>query len=252
MTCRECEPNLSAFVDGELQGAERAAVSVHVDGCARCRGLVRDLERLRAAARELGAIEPPDHVWLEVAGQIHLQAPPAPVPLVRPAARRPPLTQYLTLAAGLVVVAGGIYFADRMVTDAPAPPAAPAASTAASDPASAAAAVQSVTEHLSAALDHYDNAMSQLQALASSGETALDPEVAAALQTNLAVIDRAIAESRAALESDPQSEPARASLIDALRQKVVMLQTTVELMNEMRKGNQAGAARVVSGLGRKS
>jgi hypothetical protein len=112
--------------------------------------------------------------------------------------------------------------------------------------------VQSVTEHLSAALDHYDNAMSQLQALASSGETALDPEVAAALQTNLAVIDRAIAESRAALESDPQSEPARASLIDALRQKVVMLQTTVELMNEMRKGNQAGAARVVSGLGRKS
>ena len=64
------------------------------------------------------------------------------------------------------------------------------------------------------------------------------------------MIDQAIAESRAALAADPQSQPARDSLIDALRRKVGVLQTTVALMNEMRQGNQEGAARVAAGAGR--
>ena len=58
--------------------------------------------------------------------------------------------------------------------------------------------------------------------------------------------------SREALNVNPGSEPARDSLFEALRQKVGVLQATVTLMNEMRKGNQDGAARVAAGLGRKS
>ena len=47
------------------------------------------------------------------------------------------------------------------------------------------------------------------------------------LQKNLQVIDQAIAESRAALRSEPQSAPARDSLFDALRRKVTLLQDTI-------------------------
>ena len=40
------------------------------------------------------------------------------------------------------------------------------------------------------------------------------------LQKNLQVIDQAIAESRAALRSEPQSAPARDSLFDALKRSL--------------------------------
>ena len=67
------------------------------------------------------------------------------------------------------------------------------------------------------------------------------------LQKNLHVIDAAIAESRAALRTEPQSAPARDSLFDALKRKVALLQDTIALMNEMRKGNAAGAAQIIEG-----
>ena len=41
---------------------------------------------------------------------------------------------------------------------------------------------------------------------------------------------------------------AQESLFEALRNKVSLLQDTVTLINEMRKGNPEGTARVVSGL----
>ena len=56
-----------------------------------------------------------------------------------------------------------------------------------------------------------------------------------------------IAESRSALQSEPQSAPARDSLFEALRKKVNLLQDTIALMNEMRKGNSAGAAEIIDG-----
>ena len=76
----------------------------------------------------------------------------------------------------------------------------------------------------------------------------LDPQVAAVLQKNLTVIDQAISESRAALKSQPASTNAQDGLFDALRTKVALLQQTVELINEMRKGNQAEAGRKIQTL----
>ena len=62
------------------------------------------------------------------------------------------------------------------------------------------------------------------------------------------MVDQAISESRAALRVEPASEPAQQSLIDGFKTKMGLLQDTVALINEMRKGNEAGAARIVSGL----
>ena len=44
-----------------------------------------------------------------------------------------------------------------------------------------------------------------------------------------------------------QNSAARTSLFDALQRKISLLQDTIVLMNEMRKGNAAGAAQVVEG-----
>ena len=47
-----------------------------------------------------------------------------------------------------------------------------------------------------------------------------------------------------ALRTQPENTMAQESLFDAFRRKVALLQDTIALMNEMRKGNQAGAARL--------
>ena len=80
----------------------------------------------------------------------------------------------------------------------------------------------------------------------------LDPQTASTLEKNLRVIDQAISESRSALRAQPASEPAQASLLESFKSKIALLQDTVALINEMRKGNDAGAARIVSGLKEKS
>ena len=51
------------------------------------------------------------------------------------------------------------------------------------------------------------------------------------------MIDTAIAESRAALEDLPDSEPAEASLFAGIRRKVALLQDAIRLVNEMRKSD---------------
>lgn len=112
----------------------------------------------------------------------------------------------------------------------------------------AAVTVESVTAEFEAAERHYQKAIDDLQTIANQDTGELDPQVASVLQKNLTVIDQAISESRAALKSQPASSNAQNGLFDALRTKVALLQQTVELINEMRKGNHAEAGRRIQTL----
>jgi anti-sigma factor RsiW len=240
--CHDIQPQLSAFVDRELDAAARARIEAHVQACDECRALAADLTRLRDAARTLGPVRPPDHVWLEVAGQIRLREPRVVAPAATPRPR-PVLWQWAGLAAALVVVTLGAYYVTRL-PDAPAPP--PAGNVERS------ASVEAFTEQLRLAIEHSERASAELEALIRSGDGSLDPALADTLQRNLAVVDQAIAESRAALTDEPSSLSARASLFEALSRKITVLQSTVLLMNEMRQGNAAGAARATEALRKSS
>ena len=241
--CDEIQPRLSELVDGSLDAAERAAVDAHVRVCARCAALVEDLGRVRQAARSLGPVEPPSHVWLEIAGQIR-QAAPAAVDAERTRTRGTQRWQWIGLAAALVVSTAGAYLYLHLEHRTPTP--------AATAPAATTASVDVFTDELTQAMTHYEKAIGELETLTKSNNGDLDPATAATLQKNLVAIDDAIAESRTALTRDPASLPARDSLLEALQRKVSVLQETVALMNEIRKGDQSGAARTISGLGRQS
>lgn len=238
-TCQEIQPRLGAFVDRELQADEQTAIAHHLDECAGCRGVVRDFERLRAAARALGPINPPDHVWLEVAGQVRLDGARAPS---REAGRpgRGALQSWLGLAAALLVVTLGAYFFTRSAPPVEVPPG--------RNPVEA---VQAIADDLAIATQHYQKAIAELNALAKSNDTTLDPSIATLLKQNIASIDQAIADSRSAVAGSPESVPARESLIDALRRKVDVLQATVMLMNDMRRGDSAAAAESAAAVGKK-
>jgi anti-sigma factor RsiW len=242
MTCHEAQPRLSEFADGTLPDAERQQVDEHLATCAACRGLLQDLQRISRAAGSLGPIAPPDHVWLQVAGQTRLDRGQARAALPR-AGRRAELGQWVGLAAALVLVTIGAYYFVRT-------PPAPAPQTAGNVPATG--SVEAIAEELGLAAQHYERAIAELEALAQSNSDALDAEMAETLQQNIRTVNAAIEESRSALVQNPGSEPARESLFEALRRKVVVLQATVNLMNEMRKGNQVGAVEAAAAFGKKS
>ncbi len=243
MSCNDYRDAIAEFVDGSLDAAGRRALERHVEGCVDCRALVGDLKSIQAAAFTLQRHDPPAHAWEAIRARVAAE----PVPDARGRLLAWPRTRMargLWLAAAAAIIAAttvGIYplLEKRRHQDAV------AITTPATDNTDPIASIQA---EFQAAEEHYDKAIRGLEQIAKTDSGDLDPQVAAVLQKNLQVIDRAIGESRAALKSQPASSDAQDSLFDAMRTKVAVLQQTVELINEMRKGNQAEAGRLIQGL----
>jgi anti-sigma factor RsiW len=227
------ELTIGDYVDDALASGERAAVEQHLEQCDECRTLAADLSRVRRAAAALPPMNPPPHAWSGIERQIAAKPRNTPIGLRASA-------WWLAAAAVIVVAALVELNTSRSPRQAP--------GSAAPEPA---VTVESIAEDLLQAEQHYQRAISGLEQIANAEQSTLDPEVAATLRKNLAIVDQAIGESRAALKAQPTSEPARQSLFESLKTKISLLQDTVALINEMRKGNEAGAARIVSGLQKK-
>src|SRR5262245_59383918 len=246
-------PNETAihdYVDETLGAAERAEVERHLAGCEECRALVADLREIRRVAGSLDPREPPVRAWGRIERAIRLEGEHSAAQASRfqGLLRSKAAWTWMAAAAVLVlaVITGLRYTPRSSTTGASAGASATASSTAASAQAGGDAA--QVEAELRQAAEHYENAIKGLEQIANAEKGELDPRTAATLQKNLSVIDQAISESRAALRAEPTSEPAQQSLIDSFKTKMALLQDTVALINEMRKGNEAGAARIVSGL----
>lgn len=257
MKCTQYREWIQEDVDGTLGSIRTAELQRHLEECADCRAFARDMESIREAADSLDTLAPPDRVWLQIAGQLRQEGRVA-APVQQPARARH--VALLAIAAALLLAVGGsiVLMLQGLQSPGQPPTAAPAAATAQpSGNAPEANAVQNVEAEFRLAEQHYQNAIAKLEEAThldrtgTAGQTGdqaqIDPQTAAMLQKSLQVIDRAIAESRTALRSEPQSAAARDSLFDALRRKVALLQDTIALMNEMRKGNAAGAAEIVQG-----
>lgn len=262
MTCTQYREWIDELVDGTIVPIRRAELERHLAGCEACRALVADLETIRDTAASLDPLEPPAGVWLQIAGVLRQQGRVAmpPQPKASSPARH---TALMAIAATLLLLVGGAVAmlwtqfrgqnaAPQTVATSPAPATAPVQTP--SSTAQADVGVESVEAEFRLAEQHYQNAIAKLeqaarldQAASNGSQAPLDPQTAAMLQKNLQVLDQAIAESRSALRAEPQSAAAAGSLFEALRRKVALLQDTIALMNEMRKGNAAGAAQIVDG-----
>jgi hypothetical protein len=244
MACDRYREAIQELTDGTLGPIRKAELELHLDQCDGCRALADDLARIRDAAASLDLLTPPDRVWLQIAGRLRQEGRIAASP------RRGYRTAVLAIAAALVLAVGAslVVLTPRFRT----PSAQPSSSAATPGNATPAETVESVEAEFQLAEQHYQNAIAKLETLrgqiAKADPNAMDPQTVAALQKNQQVIDQAIAESRAALRAEPQNAAAQASLFDALRRKVALLQDTIALMNEMRKGNSAGAAQIVEGV----
>jgi len=253
------ETAINDFVDGTIDPFDRSSVEQHLAACAACRQLVDDLREIRRATAALEPREPPVRVWGRIeraialerdahaGGHVARRLQPGDGGSGRANARlylRAGTLPWLAAAAVLVLatVVGLRFMPGRDVAGNP---------SSAVETGSVRDAAQSIESELRLAEAHYEKAIKGLEQIANTDQGALDPRTAATLQKNLAVIDQAISESRAAVRSQPTNEPAQQSLVENFKTKIGLLQDTVALINEMRKGNEAGAARIVSGLKQK-
>jgi anti-sigma factor ChrR (cupin superfamily) len=222
---------LNDYADGTLSKSVRAEVDEHFASCGECRATADSLRLVRSAAGRLAPIEPRRGAWdrIERALSAHGQT------------RRSPRWPWLAVAAVLILATlGGLKIADVRRQTAATFEAAADAPTA-----------QSVEAELALAEQHYQKAITGLEQIANSDRGSLDPQTASTLEKSLAVVDQAISESRAALKTQPRSEPAQASLLDNFKTKIALLQETVALINDMRRAGDPGAARAVTGLTQK-
>ena len=249
MTCELARTRLQDQIDGTLDPAVLRELELHLESCASCRGFAADLAAITEAASALAPIDPPDHVWLQLAGRWRTEHPesPAVVPFSAPPRRRSYTRWHaLATAAVLTMAAGGGWIAWRATGTTDSAPVAETAdgvllervNPAAASNATNEALVESARQDIEAAEQLYARAISGLEQAAESQKALLTPEVAAMLDRNIEVIDEAITESRTAVRAQPSNVVARESLFEALRKKVTLLQNTISLVTEISRGNR--------------
>ena len=232
------DEQIGEYVDRTLHGPARAAFEAHLSSCAACRSVVADFHAIRAAASTLEPHVPPPQVWQALSARV------APAPPRGRFASWFPGWQPLAASAMLVLMVSGLWWIGSRLS--PAGADAEMVALGGADIPNGDAALPA--DPIAAAEAQYSSAIVNLEQIARAEQDTLDPGTADVLQANLIVLDTAIVESRTALASEPDSDVARESLFEALRSKVALLQDTIALINEMRKGNGQGAARIVSGL----
>jgi len=268
MTCEAFDAALPDYLEGTLDGSLRASVERHLRECVRCAGLVRDLENIRDEAATLPDLVPSRDLWAGIEARIAapviaLAARP------EPRRQRVPAWMGIAAAALIVSTAGVTYLLtarsfrpgddSRVALGTPAsqtPPTisvAPVATTAGTESGGAevqrnvpdksggnglakrstetslpvaSATLVSQTQPTEAV---YGKEIEMLQAIVKQRKTQLDSSTVAVIQRNLEIIDAAIAQSRAALASDPASRMLGQQLTHALDKKVELLRTAAML-----------------------
>ena len=237
--CEELESLLPAYLEGELDVAERRAVERHANDCSHCSALLHDVAAIVRDAGELPVLAPPRDLWPEIEARIQ----PDVLPLS--AARRErearvqrasPRWATARLAAALMVSTAGITYVATTRADAARTNVAAAPTTGDGVPGSMEGRVPSVlpggavrnastlsTEQL------YDQEIAHLQTIVQDRRSLLDTATIAVVQRNLGIIDSAIAQSRAALAADPASRFLNDQLNSVLGQKVELLRTVALL-----------------------
>jgi anti-sigma factor RsiW len=260
LTCPELDERLGDYLEGALDDSSAAAIELHLSGCAPCRALVADFERITRSAAALPELTPSHDLWPAIAQRIQ-----APVADLRAHASRRRDTVATSswrrwrtgaMAAGLVgMTAVTTYLvsgrtaapavADRAVTDSAlvAPPpslaataidtprasSAPEASLQRTDAGGARAATPVTNAPRLPARETFTSEISTLRGIVSERRDQLDPRTIAILESSISTIDSAIADARRALEADPASRFLSSQLNKALEKKLGLLRTVALL-----------------------
>ena len=198
---------LDDYVDGGLNAAEIERVETHLANCADCAQAEQRLRKLLAAAAALPqSIEPPADVWLNVQART----------TTKPRARAALWSLRYPLAAAAVVLIIASSTVTALLLKRTAPAAAPAPN-----------AVTLVA--LDAAELEYVRIAGELEGALNDRAHQIDPATVKTVRENLVIMDRAIAQARAALQKTPGDTELSRLVSTSYRRKIGMLERTLRL-----------------------
>jgi hypothetical protein len=270
MTCADCDDRYLDYFEGRLDARTRESMDAHVAACARCQGLVRDIDGIRETAASLPELAPSRDLWKGIEARIQ----PSVRSIGSPRPQAIPRTWLAAAAAALIVVSSSVTYVatpkakdaqksgNAVATGTPAK----AAELPASEPVSRPAAegegseapaapaqsegsgsvgsTQSAPPVRSAPLRTLRSAslkssasptfeserataseIARLQVLLRERRSELEPATVRTIEENLAVIDAALDQARAALARDPASAFLNQRLEDTIQKKAALLRT---------------------------
>jgi anti-sigma factor RsiW len=221
MNCQELDLRLDDWLDGALTGDAAREVESHLAGCAACRERERELRQLLAHAAALPrSLAPARDLWPGIAEQIGGGWSSWLAWSTRG-------FQPLALAAAAVVVVGlAALVLTKLGPERVRTVTMPAASPSATTLVAAGSAADPV---LAQAEREYEDAAKALLEALQRHRGLLPAEDLARVESNLQVIDRALAEVREALVKDPKSPELNRMLVATHRKKVDVLRRVVRL-----------------------
>jgi anti-sigma factor (TIGR02949 family) len=103
VNCQDVETRLGAYLDGELDAAETAAIAAHIRGCPGCAASLDRLRAVRTAVRaELPAYRAPDMLRMRIRDAVRDAAPSVSPPLT-------PAWSWLAVAAAVALAMVGTW-----------------------------------------------------------------------------------------------------------------------------------------------
>jgi hypothetical protein len=208
---------LSEYLDGDLDPRDEAALEAHLVDCATCRATLAELRAVVARASALPVGEPPEHLWAGIRQRIETDVPVAAVAFATVRSRRRFAFSLPQLAAAAVLVmtlsGGTVWLA--LSGNRAAQPVGIAENGLSTDSQSLGRLVGNIAT--------FQTTIAELEeALARRSET-LDPVTVAVLESNLKIIDAAIAEAVSALQRDPGNAYLNQHLGNTMEKKIDVL-----------------------------
>jgi anti-sigma factor RsiW len=228
---------LSEYLDGELAPAERAACDAHLALCATCRFALEDMQGVIAMAKADPDVMPVNDLWMGIADRIgSAEAEPynrrSQPRLWGRASARPKQISFtlpqLALAASLLIAVSSsvAYIAAGRAMTRPGGGPAEVPIQAQAEPMMAPSADIAPANFADA---QFDRAVSDLERVLVEQRDELDPRTVVVIERNLAAIDEAIQQARAALSADPGNQFLNSHLAEARRRKLDLLRHAAAL-----------------------
>jgi anti-sigma factor RsiW len=219
---------LSDYIDGDLALEDAEALEAHLLECADCG---RALHELRAVVTRAGQVidRPPDtDLWPDIAARIAVDRASD---VGRPRSRRFSFSipQLVAASFALMLLSGSTMYLLLKRDGAPQVAVAPSQSGNAA-PVTTDRALATPVAVTSPAAENYNVAINELERALASGSSQLDTATVRVLESNLRIIDGAIAEAQAALGRDPGNPYLNRYLDQTMQKKIQLLRRATGIL----------------------